>query len=377
MSEIITRTKIERMIRLKIGARTFKTGLAVFLATIIPPLVGLGDSIGLTAAAVIFSMMPSVQETFNTMRNRIVANVIGGIIAFIVSNFFGDSNLMIAAASALLIAVLHQLKLDNVIGLSTLTLITVMLSPGPNILSTAFTRVSATLLGVLIAFVVNTFVLPPKYDIKFYDTTNAVTDETMKYIRAMLRQNAQFPIMTEDLKNIQSQLRLLRRYYRYMSDPLYKQLISSKYYSLLRFLVVSRQSIKTNEIQYQLAMTLHRSENTVNHLPNDLRILIRERLETLMTAHEQILLKWNGRVLPDEVNFIAYQSDLRRRFMEAFYTEASTEEAMEYDFSKGNDLLKIMTIIFQYDNELQHFNNLTNSFVKYQRDDQIKHEYDQ
>lgn len=365
------------MIKVKIGARTFKTGLAVLLALIIPPLLGLEDSVGLTTAAVVFSMMPSVQETFNTTKNRIVANIIGGLIAFIVSNFFGDNNIMIAAASALLIAILHQFKLDNVIGLSTLTLINVMLSPGPNILSTALVRVTATLLGVLIAFLVNTFVLPPKYDIKFYESTTHLSDQLMKYTRAMLRQNAQFPIMSEDLKTSKSELGQLHRYYSYMRDPVYKRLISSKYYSLLRFLVVSRQSIKTNEVQFRLAMTLHQSENTVNHLPKDLRILIRERLETLMTAHEQILLKWNGRVLPDEVNFIAYRADLRRRFMEAFYTEASSDEAMEYDFSKGNDLLKIMTTIFEYDNELQHFNKLTNSFVKYNRDDQIKYEYDQ
>src|SRR5690625_6627558 len=77
-------------------------------------------------------------------------------------------------------------------------------------------------------------------------------------------------------------------------------------------------------------------------------------METLMTAHEQILLKWNGRVLPENVNFMKYKNDLRKSFMEAFYLEASTEEAMEYDFSKGNDLLRIMTTIFEYDKELQH-----------------------
>ena len=161
-----------------------------------------------------------------------------------------------------------------------------------------------------------------------------------------------------------------------MMDPVYKRFISSKYYSLLRFLVVCRQSIKVNQILYEVAFIMHESENTINHLPKELRTLIRERMETLMTAHEQILLKWNGRVLPENVNFMKYKNDLRKSFMEAFYLEASTEEAMEYDFSKGNDLLRIMTTIFEYDKELQHFNKLTNSFVKYKRDDQIKYKYD-
>lgn len=379
MTEIImfiTEYIRKRMILLKIGARTFKTGLAILLAMIVPDLIGLGDSVGLTAAAVIFSMMPSVQETFDKIGSRMVSNIIGGIIAFIVSNFFGDSSIMIAAASALLIAILHQLKLDSVIGLSTLTTINVMLDPGPNILLTAVQRVTATLVGVLIAFLVNTFVLPPKYDIKFYHKTVNLTDSTMKYVRAMLRKNSQFPIMAGDLKALNKDISTLRKYHKYMMDPVYKRFISSKYYSLLRFLVVCRQSIKVNGLLYRLANILHESENTINHLPTELRTLIRERMETLMTAHEQILLKWNGRVLPDEVNFMKYKSDLRRSFMEAFYVEASSDESMQYDFSKGNDLLRTMTTIFEYDKELQHFNNLTNSFVKYKRDDQIEHEYD-
>jgi|SRR5699024_6138881 len=364
------------MINLKIGARTFKTGLAVLLALIIPRLIGLGDSVGLTAAAVIFSMMPSVQETFDKIGSRMVSNIIGGVIAFLVANFFGDSNLMIAVASALLIAILHQLKLDSVIGLSTLTTINVMLYPGSNMLLTAVRRVSATLVGVLIAFFVNTFVLPPKYEIKFYQLTVSLTDDSMKYIRSMLRKNAQFSIMSTDLKAINKKLRTLNKYHKYMMDPVYKYFVSSKYYSLLRFLVVCRQSIKVNQILYHFAVILHESENTINHLPIELRTLIRERMETLMTAHEQILLKWNGRVLPDEVNFIAYRSDLRKSFMEAFYLEASTEESMEYDFSKGNDLIRTMTTIFEYDKELQHFNKLTNSFVKYKRDDQFDYDHD-
>lgn len=359
------------MIILKIGARTFKTALSVVLAIIIPPLIGLEDSIGLTTAAVVFSMLPSVQETFETTGNRLFANIIGGLIAYLVARFIGDTPVMIATASAILIAILHRLQLDKVIGLSTLTLINVMLFPGPSLLYTAIRRVSGTLVGVLIAFAVNTFVLPPKYDIKFYESTTSITDDSMKYVRAMLRKNALFPIMSADLKEIGNQLNGLYILFGYMKDPIYKRLVSSKYYSMLRFLVVCRQSILVNKRLYELALTLHHSENTINHLPRDLRTLIRERMETLMTAHEQILLKWNGRILPDEVNFIAYQADLRRSFMEAFYHEASSDDAMEDDFSKGNDLLAIMSEIFDYDKELQHLNKLTNSFVKHQRNDQI------
>jgi len=364
------------MIKVKIGARTLKTALAILLALIIPQFIGLGDSAGLAATAVIFSMLPSVQESFVKMRDRLIANIIGGVIAYVVMVYFGGTNVTIAAASALLIAILHQLKLDGVIGLSTMTLVNVMVSPGGDLLGTAISRVSATLIGVIITFIVNTFVFPPKYDIKFYEKTIVVTDDSMKYVRAMLRKNAQFPVMTEDLNRLNKGINTLRKYHNYMRDPSYNIFRSSKIYSMLRFLVVSRQSIRANELLFNLAETMHNSENTLNHLPTDLRKLIRERMETLMTAHEQILFKWSGRVPSEEVNFISYQADLRRSFMEAFYEEASTDEAMKYDFSKGNDLLRLMTKIFEYDKKLQQFNKLTNSFVTHQRDDQIKEDYD-
>src|SRR5699024_5524063 len=97
-----------------------------------------------------------------------------------------------------------------------------------------------------------------------------------KYVRSMLRKNAQFPIMSEDLKELKKNLKTLNKYHKYMMDPVYKRFIGSKYYSLLRFLVVCRQSIKVNQILYNVAFILHESENTINHLPKELRTLMRE-----------------------------------------------------------------------------------------------------
>src|SRR5699024_11858938 len=103
----------------------------------------------------------------------------------------------------------------------------------------------------------------------------------------MLRKNAQFPIMSEDLKQLNKDLRTLNKYHKYMMDPVYKRFISSQYYSLLRFLVVCRQSIKVNQILYEVAFIMHKSENTINHLQNKLRTLIRKLIETLINTHEQ------------------------------------------------------------------------------------------
>lgn len=353
------------MIKLKIGARTFKTSLAVFLSLMIPYLLGLEEASNLAATSAVFSMQASVKASADNVLNRIIANIIGGLIAVTLGLTLGSSYLVIAFAAAILIATLHTLNLNNAIALSVVTLISVMLASTDTFIITAITRVSATIFGVLIALLVNTFVMPPKYDIKFYRTALTATDDMTRYLRTSLRKNSQYDLVRQDLDEVHGLIVRMKVYYNYMKDPTLSKLIQHRQYSSLRLLVVSRQVIKTTEALYELTKKLIMSEDTFGHLPEELRILIRERLETLMIAHDQILLKWSGRVLPDQVNFLDYKADLRKAFMEALYREAISDDAMKQeDFVKSNDLISLMAKIFEYDSELSHLNMLMSRYVK-------------
>ena len=81
-----------------------------------------------------------------------------------------------------------------------------------------------------------------------------------------------------------------------------------------------------------------------------------------MSAHEQIILKWNGRVLPQEVNFIAYKSDLRITFMQSFFNEASLESYLENDYGQSNTVIHLMSVVLIYEENLQHLNKLVSSY---------------
>lgn len=350
---------------MKIGARTIKTSLAIFLALIVPQLLGIQEGISLAAASAIFSMQASVKESADYILNRVIANIIGGIIAIIFGLSFGNTVLVIALSSALLIAILHSLNLDNAIGLATVTLVSVLLATTDTFVITAISRVTATIVGVLIAFLVNSFVFPPKYDQKFYQTTLVVTDELTRLLRSSLRKNSQYDLIRQDMKTLHEMVERLKVFFNYMKDPSFLDILKRKKYSLKRQLVVSRQVIIATEALYQLTNQIMASEDTFSHLPYELRSLIRERLETLMVAHEQILLKWSGRVLPDQVNFLDYKADLRKAFMEALYTEAISEEALrQTDYTKSNDLISIMAKIFEYEGQLSHLNMLMSSYMK-------------
>lgn len=356
---------------MKIGARTFKTGLAIFLSLLIPTTFGLSETAALAGISAITSMQPSVKKSFHTLRDRVFANTIGGVVAVIIASIFGNSLVMIGLASATLIALLHQLKLNNVIVLSTVTLIVIMMAPQENnLLYSASIRVFATIIGVLIAFLVNSFILPPKYDERLYHLTNQVTADLTHFIRITLRENVQYAIMRKDLDHIVKSISKMKKYLAHVQDGELRRLFIKNEYSLARLLVVYRQFIKTTETAYQLIERFHQSENVVNQFPEELKNVIRERLDTLMTAHEQILLKWNDRILPDEENFISYQSDLRKTFLTSFFNEASMKDSVHNGYNQSNEIIYVMAAVLEYEESLTHLNTLVTSFKKHHQDDE-------
>lgn len=352
---------------MRIGARTFKTSLAVFLSLLIPTLLGLND-VSLAAISVVSSMQPSVKKSFIELRDRVFANTIGGVVAIVMVIMFGNSFIIISVATALLIALLHQLKLNNVIGLSAVTLIVIMLSADQHIIFNATLRVMATFIGVGIAFLINHFILPPNYEKKLYNLNNTMTDDITRFIRLSLRKNAQHSLMLTDLRYIEKSLTDMKRMLSLLRDGYWIKGFRKKGYSVTRLLVVYRQMIRTTEAAFVLLKTLHRSEHVFNHFPDELRALLRERLETLMSAHEQIILKWNGRVQPGEVNFIAYKSDLRVKFMDSFFNEASLESYLKNDYGHSNTVIHLMSAVLEYEEQLQHLNILVTSFKSKHKD---------
>lgn len=355
---------------MKIGARTFKTSIAVFIAVLIPVAINQLELSVLSGLAVVASIQPSVKRSYITLRNRVLANMIGGLVAFIVASNLGTTPFLIGLATLFLIAILHQLKLDGVIELAVMTLIIVMIESDGNPLYTTVSRVSATIIGVIIAFIINTYIWPPKYDQKLFQLTNDVSDDLMRYIRISLRKNTRFGLMTKDLQSVQNDIHTMRLYFAYINEghisPFRR---SKKKYSVTRLLVVYRQFIKVTESALKLAKTLQRTESIYNNFDENFRVQIRERIEILMSAHEQILQKWNGRVMPEEVNFMKHKMSFRKQFMERFYSEASNESYLDGDYTDSNAVLKIMSNILDYEENLVHLNLLVSVYVKNHSED--------
>ena len=350
---------------MKIGARTFKTGLAVALALMVPPLLGIPQGSILAGIAAVFAMQPSPKRQWVQVRNRILGNTIGGIVAVVFTLLFGTHYLIVGFASAFLIAILHQLKFDNVIGNAVVTLIVISFTTADSFIIAAALRVLATILGIIIGTLVNTLLYRPKYEEKLFHLMDYTASEIMKWIRASVRKNTHFTILKKDLKFIQSEIKRMENYLSMMKEEGTITLSKEKNIRRLRKMAVYRQLIRTTKAAFDLADTLHNSENVFNHFSPDLRILIRERLEVLLSGHEQILLKFNGRVDPEGVNFIAYKSTLRKEFMSAFFNEAKMESYMHDDYGESNAVIHIMSEILSYEENLILLNRLVTSYRHY------------
>ncbi|TFJ47533.1 hypothetical protein CKN80_01975 [Carnobacterium divergens] len=344
---------------MKLGARTLKTGLAIAIALYLTHLAGI-TYVTFAAISAVFAMQPSVKRSLKTLKDQTIGNLLGAGIAIGAFLTVGNNFVVIGIAAIILIAILNRFRLDSVIGLATVTLIVVMMTSEDSFMLYALLRFSSTMIGILTAFIVNTLFFPPRYEEKLYHVVDYATTEILKWIRASVRKNTEYPFLKKDLKWVKKQMEKMDFYYSLFSEE--DVYFRKTRFQNLRKVVVYRQMISTTKAAYNLLKTIHNNENAFNNFPPELRILIRERLETLLSAHEQILLKFNGRVPAGSVNFIANNRSLRKEFMQSFFDEASTEENIKEDYLQSNSVIHIMSSILNYEEYLEHLNALVTSY---------------
>ncbi|MGP6140283.1 MULTISPECIES: FUSC family protein [unclassified Jeotgalibaca] len=345
---------------MKLGARAFKTGLAVTLSIILAQLIATDAGV-IAGISAVPSTQPSVAKSYQTMRNRLVANAIGGFLAALISTTIGTNVIIIGLATVLLIAILNYLKLGDVISLAAITMIVIMLNESGSLYSVAAIRVAETFIGVIIAFLVNTFIHPPKYGEKLYHIIDYATSEFLVWIRSSLRKNTNFSIMDKDLKWARAQLTRMDYFFELLQEsrlPFTRYKLDER-----KQLVIYRRMIKTTRAAYNVLSVMHEYENSFFNFPQSMRVTIRERMETLMTGHEQIMLKFSGRVAPEQVQFFEANKEERKLLLDNFFKHAQ-EQSNVTDFvhQKGYSGIHLMSAILEYEDELIRFNKAVTNF---------------
>ena len=346
---------------MKVGARVFKTGIAIVIAIYVAILMGI-PSPTLAAISAVFAVQPTIYRSYLTLIDQIQANIIGFLVAITFVLFFGNEPLLLGLAAIITIVINLQLKNEKQLTISLVTLILIMEQPEGDFTTFAFWRVFAILIGILSAFLVNLIFLPPKYETKLFSRIHHTTDEILRWIRIGSRSSTEHVHLKKDIKRLKETVN--------KTDQLYDMFQEERDYfkrnkiPKARKLVIYRYMIATNRRALDILKRLHRFEVEFHQMPNDFQLEVQEQLDILMRKHEHIHLKFTEKVKPGCLYAETEEQYNKQQLIEVvrgFRINATDETPVYYH------MVTLISAILEYGDYLEHLEMLVNSFHSYHK----------
>jgi uncharacterized membrane protein YgaE (UPF0421/DUF939 family) len=349
---------------MKLGARILKTGIAITLALFLSNIFNLPSPV-FAGIAAIFALQPTVYRSYQSIIEHIQGNLIGAATAVLFVMAFGNSIFIIGLAAVLVITLNLKLNLEKTISLSMVTLIAIMETPGDNFIQFAVIRFSTIMLGVVSAFIVNLVFLPPKYENKLYYKSSILSEEITKWIRLSTRHASEHQLLKADIERLREGIIKLDQLYMMYKEE--RDYFKNNTLAKSRKLVIYRQMINTVKKSLETLRRLHRYENEFNQLPVEFQEVIQQQLDYLINHHEQVMLKYVGKVRP-ETSYIAGEVCLdKKQLFELFLSQRNeldqTNSQMLYH------VMQLVSIIMEYGEQVEHLDKLVTSFQSYHKDD--------
>ncbi len=352
---------------MKLGARIFKTGVSIALALSLAQLINVQGSV-VAGISALFAVQPSVYKSYKTIIEQFQGNLIGALLAVIMVQLFGVHILISALSSIILIALLSQLKLQNVTGLAVVTQLIIMDHHEGDFFQTALMRFTFVMIGVISAFIVNLVFLPPKYETKLYYNCLNVCGDIFKWIRLSINGTSEYQIVKKDLEDFQSRIISLETQYDlYKNERAYTK---KQAYRNTRKKILFKEIISSTRKAYELLKKLNRYENDILNLPEDLRVQIKFELDELMTYHEELLMRVTNKVsLGRAADTSLVTEQFKEDLLDAYLKELNRYHAHEENYYKQH-VFQVIGAMFEYREKLEHLDTLTHSFYKYHKEEQ-------
>lgn len=356
---------------MKLGARIIKTGVAIVFAFYLATWIGLPSPV-FAGIAAIFAIQPSIYRSYKTIIEQLQGNIIGAVIAVIFGIAFGHSYFVTGFAVIVTLLIMMKLKLETSISLALVTVIVIMEFQEGSFIEFAILRFATVMTGVLAAFIINSLFLPPKYEDRLFTSIKYLQTDIIKWIRLAVRQASEHTSTKKSLRRLRSQLEKVNGLYKlYKEERGYTKKSRNKKH---RKLVVYRQMLITMTKSIEVLNRLHLHENELSHLPERFHIMIQERLDFLLTYHEQLLLKYTGQLKSEHTTWIGEEEFLQRNeVMDIFAKHIVQEHAIESEeeFSSYH-LLHILSRILDYEENLEHLDTLITSFLQHHPSESFK-----
>jgi uncharacterized membrane protein YgaE (UPF0421/DUF939 family) len=321
-----------------IGARMLKTGLAVVLAIYVSGLFGFNTPIIATVAA-IFTIQPSIYRSWRQVHDHIQSNIIGAAFALGAAYALGVTPISVGIVCVAVILLNIRLKTTSAIGLTLVTVVAVMDGHAEG-WRFALERFAMVLTGIVSAFLVNVLVLPPRPKLQFREQVHEACNILSLLLRTAVSNEIREKVFREEHEKLEQIFRRLdEQYTLFREDRVFRPAGRRRH---ARQLLLSRQMIKTLRTG---AALLDAVEEHFYSSPGAAEWAERfdRRIEALTKCHEQLLLKWEGKIKPgarirpepaddlakDLTAYLGEQSAERRRLL--FVASAMFEYAWHLD----------------------------------------------
>lgn len=345
---------------MQVGARVLKTGVAIVFALFLAELFHLPSPV-FAGIAAIFAIQPSIYRSYLSIIEQIQGNFIGATVAVLFGLIFGHHIVAIGIAAIIVIALMRKFKLDSSMSLALVTVVAIMVYEGDNFLEFGVIRFVTVMVGVFAAFIVNLVFLPPRYEVKLFKMISLLQDDIIRWTRLAARQASEHTSTKAALNKFQGLISDVDNMYDFYKEE--RHYSKKKRFIQARKLVIYRQMIITSKKSLELLHRLHKHENEIANLPDQSRIIVQERLDFLLTFHEQLLLKFTGKLRPEHSRWVNEEENKHADVMVHLIQQIAFEQDREgeEEFSSYH-LFYIFSRLLDYEENLEHLDTLIVSY---------------
>lgn len=346
---------------MKLGARIFKTGIAVTISLYLASALGLNPIIYAGLAAVL-SIQPSLYRSWQNVLEQLQANTIGAILAITFTYFLGAEPFVVGLVVIIVIAINIQLKFEKSIPLSIITVIAIMESTSGNFFLFALNRFLLILTGIGASIVVNAVFLPPKYEEKLYSKLEEMNRHILEYLRTSTTDEVDDKKYRDDLKHFKHEATQIDQLFSFYQEE--RTYFRKVQYSKIRKLVIFKNMIKATHRAFALLKHVEKKQNEIRLLSDDVKLFFQQEVDLLASYHEKIFLKYEGKIKPNHIHqglkeIVEGRENLLQSFINLY--KGDQMEGRE----ESVHLFSLFSSVIVYSEQLEHLNKLIESYHSY------------
>ncbi|MED4955697.1 aromatic acid exporter family protein [Paenibacillus macerans] len=327
------------------GPRMLKTGIAVTLALYAGVLLNLSSPV-IAAVAAIFAMQPTIYRSWRYLIDQLQTNTLGAVLAMLGGMLFSNEPIAVGLICVLVIMICLKLKMGDTIGLTLVTVVSVMEASGQ--WEFALNRFALSMIGILSAFIINILVLPPKPKVQFERQVRETFDQLSLLLRTAISDEMKETVFRSEKRTLEDTIGSLADKYKLMEEE--KKKLRKPKFSDNRQLVVYKQMLSALRKGFEVLNAVDQHYFQAVRSP-ELNREFDEHLEKLTKFHEHIMLKFDDKLKPNYGEALQFEQEndaFLRRMLDRYAAERT-----------GVLRLSIVSAeMYEYGHQLERLNRL-------------------